>query len=199
MSEPFIAEVRIMGFNFAPRGWAFCDGQLLAISQNTALFSLVGTTYGGDGRVTFGLPDIRGRAAVHPGTGPGLTQRRLGQKGGTETVTLTANQIPSHNHALRATPDSVVQSDPANQLPAKTSQPTYGPAGQMAGLNSSAVTNTGGSQHHETRQPWLAVYYCIALVGTFPSSSLSVFKKLRQQLIPKLRLIPSVCLENTGC
>ena len=103
MSDPFIAEIIMFGGNFAPRGWAFCDGQLLSISSNSALFSILGTTYGGDGRTTFGLPDLRGRVAMHPGSGPGLTQRRLGEKSGMETVTLTTNQIPSHNHTATAT------------------------------------------------------------------------------------------------
>ena len=119
MSEPFIAEIIMFGGNFAPRGWAFCDGQLLSISSNTALFSILGTTFGGDGRTTFALPDMRGRVSVHPGTGPGLSNRRLGERGGTETVGLNASQIPSHNHTFAppcSTNDGTADS-PANNVP----------------------------------------------------------------------------------
>ena len=108
MSEPFIGEIRIFGFNFAPRGWALCDGQLLPISQNSALFSLLGTIYGGDGRTTFALPDLRGRAALHEGTGPGLSPRQLGQRSGSETNTLTVNQLPPHTHQARADTQSML-------------------------------------------------------------------------------------------
>ena len=120
MSEPFVGEIRMFAGNFAPRGWAYCDGQLLAVSQNDALFSLFGTIYGGDGRTTFGLPDLRGRFPIHAGQGPGLSNRRLGSKGGAETVTVTANQLPSHTHPIKGTNDNATASDPAGQLPAQS-------------------------------------------------------------------------------
>ena len=121
MSDPFIAEVRIWALNFAPRGWAFCHGQLLPIAQNTALFSLIGTTYGGDGRTTMGLPDFQSRVPMHPGRGPGLTDRRLGEKGGREQETLTAQQLPGHTHTMVASTDGADQNQPAaNRVPGRT-------------------------------------------------------------------------------
>ena len=193
--EPFIGEIVMFGGNFAPRGWAFCDGQLLAISQNTALFSILGTTYGGDGRTTFALPDLRGRAPIGPRNGPGLSDYRLGQRGGVETVTLTINQMPSHNHLTQNNPatDQHIQlstDNAVNETPSSGDVPAvgnyadglttkkvknFGPAsntvnGQTisanAGLN---ILNNGGSQPHTNVQPFLAVNYIIALVGTFPS------------------------------
>ena len=177
MSEPFIAEIRIVAFNFAPRGWAFCDGQLMPIAENTALFSLIGTTYGGDGRTTMALPNLQGRAPMHPGRGPGLTSRRLGQIVGTETVTLTEAQIPSHTHtpwqnALNP-PTSI---DPANRLPSRhvdtnlefvfKENPTLD-----ATFNPAQVSTTGGSQAHTNMQPYLGLNFVIALVGLYPSRS----------------------------
>lgn len=167
--EPFIAEIRMVAFGFPPRGWAFCDGQLIAISQNSALFSILGTTYGGDGRTTFGLPDLRGRTPIQQGSGPGLSTYRLGQKGGSENVTLTANQTPSHTHGMQGNNADATGGDPAGNLPAAVSKPAYANAGAMAAMNAAAVTNSGGSQHHTNTQPTLAVYFCIALVGIFPS------------------------------
>jgi microcystin-dependent protein len=176
--EPFIAQIIMFGGNFAPRGWAFCDGQLLPISQNSALFSLLGTTYGGDGRTTFGLPDLRGRVAIHPGNGPGLSSYRQGQKGGSETNTLTTNQLPSHNHAAAGTAKSVSgEGDtavPTDKYPAKSGvgDPDYGttPDGSMAaGGVDVTVQNTGGGQSVNNIQPYGTVQFIIALQGTFPS------------------------------
>lgn len=172
--DPFLGEIRMFGGNFAPRGWAFCDGQLLQISSNSALFSLLGTTYGGDGRTTFALPDLRGRAPIHAGTGAGLTNKRLGQRGGTETVTLTINQMPSHNHSAVVRTDSTVASSdkPQEMFPARNAgaTPQYGPNTNST-LNTGAVSvgNTGGSQSHPNMQPYITIHYIIALQGTFPS------------------------------
>ena len=168
--DPFIAEIVMFGGNFAPRGWAFCDGQLLPIAQNTALFSLIGTTYGGDGRTTFALPDLRGRVPVHPGNGPGLTSRTLGQKGGTETETLTANQIPPHSHLLRANSGRADSTDPSNATIAKANEDTYNE--NSADVNMKGDTaNAGGGQAHNNMQPYLCVNFIIALQGIFPSRS----------------------------
>lgn len=170
MSEPFLAEIRIFAGNFAPRSWAFCDGQLLPISQNTALFSLIGTTYGGDGRSTTALPDLQGRAPMHPGRGPGLTSRRLGQRGGVEQVTLTEAQMPSHNH----NPVQVDISPPSSNNPQNNyftrslSAPLY-----IQNVNATAASNMlgseGGSQPHDNMQPYIAVNFIIALQGLYPS------------------------------
>jgi len=179
MSEPFIAEVKIFAGNFAPRGYAFCDGQLMPIAQNTALFSLVGTTYGGDGRTTFAVPNLAGRAAMHPGNGPGLTSRRLGQTGGTDTVTLSEAQMPSHSHAIKATNESAdtgmpmtpAGADPATNNSIANTGPTnhYGPGDATTSLAGVAITNLGGSQAHNNLQPYLALNFIIALQGLFPS------------------------------
>ena len=173
MSEPFIAEIRIFAGNFAIRGWAFCNGQLLPISQNTALFSLVGTTYGGDGRTTFGLPNLQGRAPMHPGSGPGLTTRRLGERGGFTTATPTEAQMAAHTHdstSREASDEDADTSSPAGNYLAKTagsSARIYRDRGtQVAMADTSAV---GGGQAHENRQPYLGLYFIIALTGLYPS------------------------------
>ncbi|MCO6457620.1 MAG: phage tail protein [Pirellulaceae bacterium] len=169
MSEPFLAEIRLWGFNFAPRGWAFCDGQLLQISQNTALFALVGSTFGGDGRSTFALPDLRGRAPVHPGQGPGLSARRWGEKGGDENVTLTEAQLPSHSHALQASSDEAEDDAPAGHVPAASEDvPLFAEAGNLVNMNAAALGNSGGGEPHANLQPYLALNFCIALTGIFP-------------------------------
>ena len=179
--EGMIGEIRIFAGNFAPRSWAFCEGQLLPISQNTALFSILGTTYGGDGRTTFALPDMRGRGAIHAGNGPGLSDRRLGSKGGVENVTLNVTQIPSHNHTASGKVKAVVapgnSNNPINKnfglAPAGNN--LYNAAATNLGMAANnvevAIGNTGGGQSHENRQPWLAIYYIIALQGVFPSRS----------------------------
>lgn len=172
MSEPFIAEVRIFAGNFAPRGWAFCNGQLLPVSQNTALFSLIGTTYGGDGRSTTALPDLQGRAPMHPGRGPGLTARRLGERGGVATVTLTDAQMPNHTHTLQGSGRPAIQDDPTGRFPAATSGFTpYNSAQNLVDMASQALPNTGGSQAHNNMQPFLTINFIIALVGLYPSRS----------------------------
>ncbi len=173
MSEPFIAEIRIFAGNFAPRSWAFCNGQLLPVSQNTALFSLIGTTYGGDGRTTTALPNLQGRAPMHPGRGPGLTSRRLGQSGGVETVTLSEAQMPAHSHTMRADGSTggplgggANAADPVgNYLGASVKYA----GGTAASTNMPQLTNAGGSQAHNNLQPFLAMNFIIALQGLYPS------------------------------
>ncbi len=168
MSEPFLAEVRMMGFNFAPRGWAFLDGQILPINQNQSLYSLLGTTYGGDGRTTFALPDLRGRTPIHVGNG-----HPQGQKGGEETVSLTAAQIGAHSHTARALAVVGNQDSPSNNLLAEEVATDFAyrdpEADQMTALRSGTISNAGGGQAHENMQPYLAVNFCIALQGLFPS------------------------------
>lgn len=177
MSEPFVAEIKIFAGNFAPRGYAFCDGQLLPISNNTALFSLIGTTYGGDGRTTTALPNLQGRAPMHPGRGPGLTARRLGQKVGTEIVTLTEAQIPSHTHdPWRNSVDAPNSPQPAGRYPNRhldTDKALIFKATSNinATFASAQIATTGGGQAHENVQPYLVLNYIIALVGTYPSRS----------------------------
>lgn len=170
MSEPFVGEIRMFAGNFAPRGWAFCDGQLLAVSQNDALFSLLGTIYGGDGRTTFGLPDLRGRIPIHAGTGPGLSPRRLGSKGGEEAVTLTVNQLPSHTHPLQASADSATGPNPATSVLAETlTDRVYRDDTQDVNMAPSSITSVGGSQAHTNIMPFLCVHFIIALFGIYPS------------------------------
>src|SRR5687768_9403229 len=174
MADPFVAEIRIFPFNFAPRGWAWCNGQLLPLSQNTALFSLLGTTYGGDGKSTFALPDLEGRVPMHPGQGPGLSLHDLGETGGSETVTLLESEIPSHNHGLMA------QAAPADtNLPTDSSlarvigaTPYLPPAGApLVPMSPSALSPAGGDQPHNNLQPYLTLYFNIALQGVFPPRS----------------------------
>ena len=172
MSEPFIAEIRIFAGNFAPRGWAFCDEQLLPIAQNTALFSLIGITYGGDGRTTTALPSMQGRAPMHAGRGPGLTSRRLGQQGGVESVTLTEGQMPSHNHQMMASPNPGETSGPSGNALARTvGSSAYGPANNLTPFNEATMPPAGGGQAHDNMQPYLALNFIIALVGLYPSRS----------------------------
>lgn len=174
MSEPFIAQVQIFAGNFAPRGWAFCNGQLLPIAQNTALFSLIGTTYGGDGRTTTGLPDLRARAPMHPGRGPGLTSRRLGQRGGEETETLTAAQMAGHNHNAMGSATAANQRVTTGHVVA-----TGGGRGTNLYQNDTTSNtvafrefgNAGGGGAHNNMQPFLTLNYIIALTGLYPSRS----------------------------
>ncbi len=189
MSEPFIGEIHTYAFNFPPRGWALCDGQLMQVSQHTALFSLVGTTYGGDGRNTFGLPDLRGRAPVHMGTGPGLSPKDIGDRGGLEIVTLQVSQMPLHNHDASssgftarmlcnngpATKDTPVNNTLA-ELDRSNQYTDQAPNAQMAAGTvqiDGAVTiaNNGGSQPHLNMPPYLTLNFSIALLGLFPSRS----------------------------
>lgn len=168
MSEPFLAQIMIVGFNFAPRGWAFCDGQILPINQNQSLYSLLGTTYGGDGRTTFALPELRGRVPIHAGSSGGATYL-LGQKGGAETVTLNAAEMPTHRHPTRARDADATDSDPAStRMLGRASAPMYGDSGAEEMANA-AIANTGGGQAHENRQPYQVLGFCIALQGLFPS------------------------------
>jgi microcystin-dependent protein len=168
MADPFVAEIRIFPFNFAPRGWAFCDGQLLPLSQNTALFSLLGTTYGGNGKSNFALPNLQGNVAMHPGQGPGLSLYDLGQTGGSDTVTLLESEIPAHTHQLRgqaAIGDSPVPTN--NSLSRFTNgfQNTLSPLTPMA---PEALPPAGGDQPHNNLMPYLTLSFCIALQGVFP-------------------------------
>lgn len=170
MSEPFVGEIRMFAGNFAPRGWAFCDGQLLAVSQNDALFSLFGTIYGGDGRTTFGLPDMRGRLPLHAGAGPGLSPRRLGARGGAEKVTLTVNQMPSHTHPLQASTELAQDHDPGGRvLAAGSGINHYTPSSPTSAMASNMVTHTGGSRSHTNLMPFLCVNFIVALFGIYPS------------------------------
>jgi microcystin-dependent protein len=171
MSEPFLAEVRIVGFNFAPRGWAFCDGQILPISQNQSLYSLVGTTYGGDGRTSFALPDLRGRAPIHVGRSNGGAHHSLGQKSGEETHTLAAAEMPQHRHRVSASQDNNTSATPTGHSWARARERTYGAfdAAQAVAMASNTLQNVGGGQAHENMQPYLALNFCIALQGLFPS------------------------------
>ena len=174
MSEPFIGEIRMFAGNYAPIGWALCDGQLLIIRQNSALFSLLGAIYGGDGRVTFALPDIQGRIPVEQGEGAGLTNRTLGVKGGSETETLTVNQIPSHGHDFFAsTADATTNNPSGNVLATGVDGASvafqYIIRSQDTDLASSAIANTGGSRSHTNMMPTLCLNFIIALTGVMPS------------------------------
>ncbi len=168
MSEPFLAELRMVGFNFAPRGWALCDGQILPINQNQSLYSLLGTTYGGDGRTSFALPDLRSRVAVHPGDSGAGTSYSLGQKTGEETHTLSAAEMPQHTHTSMGVSDAADNTVPSGNQLAST-QGLYHTADSLVAMDSSNIRNTGGGQAHENMQPFLVVNYCIALQGLFPS------------------------------
>jgi len=169
MSEPFIGEIRMFAGNFAPVGWEFCHGQLLAISEeNRALFSLIGTIYGGDGQIAFGLPDLRGRIPIHRGSGPGLSIRALGEMGGTEESTLTVNQMPSHAHAMLATGDLAGRGDPSASLRARGSTPAYSLSDPLVIMEADTIANAGSGQPHVNVQPFLCVHFIIALYGIFP-------------------------------
>jgi microcystin-dependent protein len=167
--DPFVAEIRIFPFNFAPKGWALCDGQLLPITQNTALFSLLGTTYGGDGISTFALPDLQGNAPMHPGQGPGLSLRALGEMGGAETVTLATSELPAHGHTLRANanPADTNVPSPASALAQSTGGSLY-QASTNAQLAPEALASVGGDLPHNNLQPYVTLSFNIALQGVFP-------------------------------
>jgi microcystin-dependent protein len=172
MADPFVAEIRIFPFNFAPKGWAWCDGQLLPLSQNTALFSLLGTTYGGNGKSNFALPDLQGRGPLHPGQGPGLSLYDLGETGGSETVSLLESEIPAHSHALRASNDAGLTNTAAGNMIARPFgrgnnlfQTTNA---QLAMMAPEALAPAGGDQPHNNLMPYLTFYFCIALQGVFP-------------------------------
>lgn len=172
MSTQYIGEIRMFGGNFAPAGWAFCDGSLLPISENDALFALIGTTYGGDGQTTFGVPDLRGRLPVVQGTGPDGTTYVMGQMGGTETVTLTQGQLPAHAHPLMASPGPASETSPAGHVLARsTSVRAYTEREPIVAMGSLFDQHTGGGQPHENMQPYLPVSFIIALFGVFPSQT----------------------------
>lgn len=171
--DPFVAEIRIFPFNFAPKGWAFCNGQLLPISQNTALFSLLGTTYGGDGKSNFALPDLQGSVPMHPGQGPGLSLHDLGETGGSETVTLLQSEIPAHVHAIQASNQDATDQSPVGELYAGGTGgiAMYATPGAVTQLSPNALQPAGGSQPHNNMQPYLTLNFNIALQGIFPPRS----------------------------
>ncbi|MEO5714169.1 MAG: tail fiber protein [Luteolibacter sp.] len=171
MMDPFVAEIRIFPFNFAPKGWAFCNGQLQPISQNTALFSLLGTTYGGDGKSTFALPNLQGNAPMHPGQGPGLSLHDLGEEGGTQTVSLLESEIPAHSHTLMAqsTPLGGAANPAGNSFNRPASGNLYSASvANPVALADQALAPAGGGQPHNNMQPYLTLNFCIALQGVFP-------------------------------
>lgn len=172
MGQPFIGEIRMFAGNFNPNGWAFCDGQLMPISENDALFTLIGTTYGGDGQETFALPNLQSRIPIHQGTGPGLTNRVLGEAAGVEQVTLTTQQIPAHNHAFLASTAPGTQNAPAGEVLASGSNVLiYKPATPTQPMAAQSVTPVGGSQPHDNMHPFLCINYIISLFGIFPRFS----------------------------
>jgi microcystin-dependent protein len=166
MAEPFLSEIRIMSFGFPPKGWALCDGQLLPINQNQALFSLLGTTYGGDGRVNFGLPNLQGRVPIHMGSG-----HTLGERGGEQGHTLSISEIPTHTHTLQASSSEGDTSNNNGTALANPRGPIYTDAENLTTLNAGTVTNVGGSQAHLNMQPFLTLNFSIALQGIFPSQT----------------------------
>ena len=167
MSEPFLAEIVMFAGTFAPRGWAFCNGQILPIAQNTALFSLLGTTFGGNGQTTFALPDLRGRVPVHPGQGPGLPNVTLGESAGASTRTLTIDQLPAHGHLAGVTQGAQAGTRPAGAVPSAGG--AYAPASDGSTFNPAFIQPTGGSQPFDLHQPYLGINFIIALQGIFPS------------------------------
>jgi microcystin-dependent protein len=170
MSDPFLGEIRLFPYTFAPRGWAFCNGQVMSIAQNTALFALIGTTYGGDGRTTFALPDLRGRVAVSSGQADGLSAYETGQVGGVESVTLTEDEMPTHRHRVSVNNASSDSGKPNNRFLGRVSGGTaYAGTSNGKTLNPGAIAGSGGGQPHENRPPHLALNYCIALEGIFPA------------------------------
>ena len=167
MAEPFLAEIRLMSFVFAPRGWALCNGQLLPINQNQALFSLLGTTFGGDGRTTFGLPDLRGRVPLHVGGG-----HTLGERGGEQAHTLNLSELPTHTHVLNGTSNTATNTPSTSTVFARSNpQQAYAAPSNLVAMDPRTVGNTGGSQPHENTQPYLVLNFCIALQGIFPSQN----------------------------
>lgn len=167
MADPFVAEIRIFPFNFAPKGWAWCDGQLMPLSQNTALFSLLGTTYGGNGKSNFALPDLQGRAPMHPGQGPGLSLHDLGESAGSETVTLLESEIPAHSHSIRSTNEDGNNIQPGGRLPGRGNA-LFAPANNLVNMALQSLAPAGGDAPHNNMQPYLTFYFNIALQGVFP-------------------------------
>lgn len=172
MADPFVSEIRIFSFNFAPRGWAFCNGQILPISQNTALFSLLGTTYGGNGASNFALPDMQGRTPMHPGQGPGLSLHDLGEMGGSETVTLLESEIPSHSHTLSVASLNSQSTTPVNNSLGRGNPVRVYTSGSPAtAMGANSIATAGGSLPHNNMMPYLTMSFCIALQGVFPARS----------------------------
>jgi microcystin-dependent protein len=169
MGTPYVGEIRMVGFNFAPVGWAFCNGQLMPISENDTLFNLIGTTYGGDGQETFALPNLQSRIPIHAGQGSGLPNFVIGEMAGTETVTLTVPQIPSHNHAAMATSNSGNQSTPQNGIWASPGQGAYGTGTASLAMKANLIAISGGSQPHENMMPYLTINFIISLYGVYPT------------------------------
>jgi microcystin-dependent protein len=169
MAEPFLGEIRIFPFNFAPVGWAQANGQILQISQYTALFALLGTTYGGNGTTTFALPDLRGRVPINLGSAPGLSPRNIGEAAGTESTTVTVNQLPSHSHSVQASDGAASTGRAVGAVLARTSGNTYAATPDGSLMNTAMVNNTGGNQPVSVVQPFLVLNFCIALQGIFPS------------------------------
>jgi microcystin-dependent protein len=172
MADPYVGEIRLFAGNFAPQGWALCEGQLLPILGYETLFTLIGTTYGGDGQNSFALPDLQGRVPIHQGAGAGLSNRIMGERGGAETVTLTASQLPAHNHPLVATSAAAqAAAVPSGSVLAATPVSLYGTAMATAPMASTALAAAGGAQPHENMAPFVAMNYIIALIGIFPSQN----------------------------
>lgn len=169
MGQPFVGEIRMFGGNFAPAGWAFCDGALMPISENETLFQLIGTTYGGDGQDTFAVPDLRGRLPMHMGTGPGLSTHVIGEMSGVETVTLGVNQIPIHTHAPQADANTGNQATPQNGVWAGAAASRYSSSAPNLAMNNTLVGQAGGSQPHENLMPYLTISFIISLFGVFPT------------------------------
>ena len=169
MAQPFLGEIKMFAGNFAPAGFALCDGQLLSVNQNGALFSLFGTIYGGDGRTTFGLPDLRGRLPIHAGSGPGLTPRNIGARSGGETATVSGNQLPPHTHVWNAAANAAEDQSPAGRAPAaSTGTDLYGSATPVRPMDADGTTDTGPGQSHANVMPFLCVHFIVALFGIFP-------------------------------
>lgn len=174
MAEPFLGQIITVGFSFAPRGFAFCDGTSMSIANNDALFTLLGTTYGGDGVTTFNLPDLRGRAAINQGTGPGLTSRPIGQMSGQVTHTLTTTEMPAHSHPVAASVRTASSPTPQNTFYAQDANigaTIYSTAASNTTMNPQMISVAGGSQPHENMQPFLVINFCIALEGIYPSQN----------------------------
>ena len=171
MGTPYLGEIRMFGGNFAPQGWAFCNGQVLSIAENDALFTLIGTTYGGDGQTTFALPDLRGRAPVHMGQGPGLSNYTIGQAAGSETVTLITNQLPAHSHPPAANSSTGTSTSPAGNVWAASKDLSPFTTVPNTNMNSGAMGMAGGSQPHDNLPPYLTISFIISLFGIFPSQN----------------------------
>lgn len=169
MGQPFVGEIRMFGGNFAPVGWMMCEGQTLPITENEVLFQLIGTTYGGDGQSTFNLPDLRGRIPIHMGTGPSGTTYQIGESGGTETVTLSQQQIPQHNHGIAASTDIPTGTTPGNNVTGQAAAKIYRAGNPSVTLDPQSTVPAGGSQPHENMQPYTCINFIISLFGIFPS------------------------------